>query len=47
MLTQQTIEKLNALGLAAMAQAFTDQLNCPDLAALSFEERFGSSSTSR
>lgn len=41
MLIQPTIEKLNAMGLAAMAQAFADQLNCPDLAALSFEERFG------
>lgn len=41
MLIQPTIEKLNAMGLAAMAQAFADQLNCPDMAALSFEERFG------
>lgn len=41
MLIQPTIEKLNAMGLAAMAQAFTEQLNSPDMAALSFEERFG------
>lgn len=41
MLIQPTIEKLNAMGLAAMAQAFAEQLNCPDMTALSFEERFG------
>ncbi len=39
MLIHPTIEKLNALGLAAMAQAFQEQMNCPDMAALSFEER--------
>lgn len=41
MLIHPTIEKLNALGLAAMAQAFQEQMNCPDMAALSFEERIG------
>jgi DNA replication protein DnaC len=41
MLIQPTIEKLNTMGLAAMAKAFQEQLNCPDMAALSFEERFG------
>ena len=41
MLAQQTIEKLHAMGLAAMAQAFTEQLQRPDIASLSFEERFG------
>jgi len=41
MLVQPTIDKLNAMGLVAMAQAFRDQLNCPDMTALSFEERFG------
>ncbi|NCP78642.1 MAG: AAA family ATPase [Deltaproteobacteria bacterium CG_4_10_14_3_um_filter_60_8] len=41
MLTQPTIEKLNAMKLAAMARAFADQLQCPDMTALSFEERFG------
>lgn len=41
MLIQQTIDKLHDMGLAAMAQAFRDQMNCPDMTALSFEERFG------
>ena len=41
MLVQPTIEKLNAMGLAAMAQAFAEQMNYPDVAALSFEERLG------
>lgn len=41
MLIQPTIDKLNAMGLAAMAQAFRDQMNCPDMSALSFEERVG------
>ncbi|HOI17767.1 MAG TPA: IS21-like element helper ATPase IstB [Geobacteraceae bacterium] len=41
MLSQPTIEKLNTMGFAAMAQAFADQMSCPDMAALSFEERFG------
>lgn len=41
MLIQPTIEKLNAMGLAAMAQTFAEQMNCPDMAALTFEERFG------
>ena len=41
MLIQPTIDKLNALGLGAMAQAFRDQMNCPDMTALCFEERFG------
>ena len=41
MLIQPTIEKLNAMGFAAMAQAFAQQLNCPDMTALTFEERFG------
>ena len=41
MLTQPTIEKLNAMKLFAMAQAFKEQLERPDMAALTFEERFG------
>lgn len=41
MLIQPTIEKLNSMGFAAMAQAFAEQMNCPDMGALSFEERFG------
>lgn len=41
MLTQPTIEKLNAMKLTAMARAFADQMQSPDMAQLSFEERFG------
>jgi hypothetical protein len=41
MLTQPTIEKLNSMKLTAMARAFGDQMQCPDMAQLSFEERFG------
>lgn len=41
MLTQPTIEKLHAMKLAAMARAFADQMQSPDIARLSFEERFG------
>lgn len=41
MLTQPTIEKLNAMKLTAMAKAFETQIQCPDMAQLSFEERFG------
>lgn len=41
MLTQPTIDKLNAMKLSAMARAFADQMQCPDIAQLSFEERFG------
>ena len=41
MLTQPTIEKLNSMKLAAMAKAFADQMQCPDMTQLSFEERFG------
>jgi DNA replication protein DnaC len=41
MLIQPTIEKLHAMKLFAMADAFTAQLHQPDLARLSFEERFG------
>jgi DNA replication protein DnaC len=37
---QQTIEKLYAMRLGAMAEAFQGQCEQPDLAALSFEERF-------
>ena len=36
---QQTIEKLHARRLSAMAEAFRAQLDQPELAALSFEER--------
>ncbi len=41
MLNQQTIEKLHALGLIGMAEAFNEQLQQPDMDRLSFEERFG------
>ena len=41
MLTQPTIEKLHAMRLTAMAQAFQEQSANPNMAALSFEERFG------
>jgi DNA replication protein DnaC len=41
MLTQPTIEKLNSMKLSAMAKAFADQMQTPDMATLSFEERFG------
>ena len=40
MLTQPTIDKLNAMKLAAMARAFADQMQTPDMTQLSFEERF-------
>jgi len=41
MLNRQTLDKLSAMKLIGMAQAFADQLNQPDLDRLSFEERFG------
>ena len=41
MLTQPTIEKLSALGLKGMAEAFREQAESADLQQLSFEERFG------
>ena len=41
MLTHPTFERLSALGLAGMAKAFEEQRRCPDLDALSFEERLG------
>ncbi|MBC8018744.1 MAG: ATP-binding protein [Verrucomicrobia bacterium] len=41
MLTQPTIEKLTSMKLTAMAKAFANQMQCPDMTQLSFEERFG------
>ena len=41
MLTQQTLDKLNAMKLGAMADAFQKQLQTAEAAALSFEERLG------
>jgi DNA replication protein DnaC len=40
-LTQPTIDKLNAMRLYAMAQAFQEQVVNPNMAQLSFQERFG------
>ncbi len=40
MLVNPTVEKLHALRLRAMAEAFTEQLSDPEMAQLSFEERF-------
>ena len=41
MLNQQTLHKLYVMRLNGMADAFRQQLEQPDLGALSFEERFG------
>lgn len=41
MLTQPTIDKLHSMKLTAMARAFANQMQSPDMAQLSFEERFG------
>lgn len=41
MLTQPTIDKLNAMRLYAMAHALQEQAANPNMAQLSFEERFG------
>ena len=41
MLNEQTLEKLYAMKLNGMADAFKDQLQQPNLAELCFEERFG------
>ena len=41
MLTQPTIDKLNAMKLSVMAEAFRAQLADPNMASLTFEERFG------
>jgi DNA replication protein DnaC len=40
-LIQPTIDKLNAMRLYAMAQAFQEQVANPNMAQLSFQERFG------
>jgi DNA replication protein DnaC len=40
MLNQHTLERLQALGLLGMAEAFRTQAEQPDMAQLSFEERF-------
>lgn len=41
MLNEQTMEKLSAMKLNGMADAFKEQLEQPDIHELSFEERFG------
>ena len=41
MLTEQTIDKLNAMKLHGMADAFNEQLHSSHFAELSFEERLG------
>ena len=41
MLTQPTVEKLHAMRLGAMADAFVEQTRNPAMAGLCFEERFG------
>jgi DNA replication protein DnaC len=41
MLNEQTLEKLYAMKLNGMADAFKDQLQQPNMAELCFEERFG------
>jgi len=41
MLNEPTLEKLKALGLGAMAAAWLEQQKQPDIAQLSFDERFG------
>jgi DNA replication protein DnaC len=41
MLTEPTIDKLKGLNLDTMANAFDEQQRTPDVARLTFEERFG------
>jgi DNA replication protein DnaC len=41
MLDQQTLDKLYAMKLIGMAEAFADQISQPDMDKLSFAERFG------
>ena len=41
MLIEQTLDKLNAMKLGAMAEAVQHQLRADDVATLSFEERLG------
>ena len=41
MLRQQTLDKMNAMKLSGMAEAFRQQLGAGEYARLSFEERFG------
>ena len=43
MLTQPTLDKLQTLRLAGMYQALVEQLQMPDIAALTCEERLSAS----
>jgi len=40
-LTQATIDKMNQMKMAALAEAFERQIRSPEFASLSFEERVG------
>ena len=40
MLTQPTVDKLNSMRLNAMARSFMEQAANPEMARLTFEERF-------
>lgn len=41
MLNQQTVDRLYQMRLGGMAECFANQLQNPDIHAMSFEERFG------
>ena len=41
MLTENTVTKLQEMHLSAMAKAFKDQMTDPNMADMSFEDRFG------
>ena len=40
MMNQQTLDKLHALRWTGIAEAYRRQMETPDIASLSFEERF-------
>lgn len=40
MLTENTVNKLQEMKLSSMAKAFKEQLSDPNIAELSFEDRF-------
>ena len=41
MLTENTVTKLQEMHLSAMSKAFKDQMTDPNMADMSFEDRFG------
>ena len=41
MLTENTVTKLQEMRLSAMASAFKEQMTDPNMAGMSFEDRFG------